>query len=147
MVIENERTAWREVVMTPDANREDLTHGLEVIETTVSAPLPAYRTTRRRTVSRRGVIWLGQTCNLQCAFCYFRRRVADRAHPEHTFLPLAKAKQICKTLVEVYGNTAVDLEGGEPTIYPAILELIAYCVELWVWWRPSSRAKISSPST
>ena len=34
-------------------------------------------------------------------------------HPEHAFMPIEKAKKICRTLVEVYGNTSIDIEGGE----------------------------------
>jgi uncharacterized Fe-S cluster-containing radical SAM superfamily protein len=78
-------------------------------------------------LTRRGVIWLGQTCNLNCHFCYFLNRIKNRGHPEHPFMSLAKAKNICRTLVESYGNSAVDIQGGEPTIYPEILELVAYC--------------------
>jgi pyruvate-formate lyase-activating enzyme len=94
------------------------------------APLPEYASTAARSVSRRGVIWLGQTCNLHCTFCYFIDRIHDNKHPEHAFMPLDKAKRICRTLVDVYGNTAVDIEGGEPTLYPQIMELLAYCREI-----------------
>lgn len=88
---------------------------------------PALRTTQRRTLTRRGVIWLGQTCNLRCYFCYFLNRISNAHHPEHPFMSLEKCKTICRTLREAYGNTAVDIQGGEPTIYPEILELIRYC--------------------
>jgi len=86
--------------------------------------------TKKRVLTQRGVIWLGQTCNLRCYFCYFRNRVADGAHPEHPFMSLDKAKEICRTLRYVYGNTSVDLQGGEPTIYPHILELVGYCRDI-----------------
>ena len=33
--------------------------------------------------SRRGILWLGQTCNLRCQFCYFLDRIEDENHPEH----------------------------------------------------------------
>lgn len=87
------------------------------------------RTLEKR-LTRRGVIWLGQTCNLRCRFCYFIDRVADRAHPEHSFMSLEKAKKICRTLVDFYGNNAVDLQGGEPTLYKEIFELAAFCNEI-----------------
>ena len=76
------------------------------------------------------MIWLGQTCNLRCYFCYFADRIASAEHPEHQFMSLEKAKGICKTLVEVYGNNSIDIEGGEPTIYPHIYELLEYCNEI-----------------
>lgn len=99
----------------------------ELSHTESAAPLPRYESTTTRSVSRRAVIWLGQTCNLHCSFCYFIDRIHDNKHPEHPFMPLEKAKRICRTLAETYGNTAIDIEGGEPSIYPYILELLSYC--------------------
>ena len=32
--------------------------------------------------------------------------------------------------MEVYGNTSIDIEGGEPTLYPEIFELVSYCVRI-----------------
>ncbi len=81
------------------------------------------QTTTRRTLTRRGVLWLGQTCNLRCYFCYFLNRISDAHHPEHPFMSLEKATEICDTLRTVYHNTAIDIQGGEPTIYPDILPL------------------------
>lgn len=75
-------------------------------------------------------MWLGQTCNLRCYFCYFSDRIVAGEHPEHPFMPLGKAKEICKTLVEVYGNNSIDIQGGEPTIYPHIEDLLLYCNEI-----------------
>lgn len=86
--------------------------------------------TRKRVLSRRGVLWLGQTCNLRCYFCYFLNRIGDARHPEHPFMTLEKAKQICHTLRYHYGDTAIDIQGGEPTIHPDILELVRYCREI-----------------
>jgi pyruvate-formate lyase-activating enzyme len=45
-------------------------------------------------------------------------------------MSLEKAKQICTTLRYVYGNRAIDIQGGEPTIYPQIFELIKFCAEI-----------------
>jgi len=98
-----------------------------------SAGARALPRTRRRILTRRGVIWLGQTCNLRCYFCYFVDRIKDAHHPEHPFMSLEKAKEICKTLREFYGCTSVDIQGGEPTIHPHILDLIAYCREIGLY--------------
>ncbi|MFW6307711.1 MAG: hypothetical protein ACOC08_03620 [Campylobacterales bacterium] len=73
-------------------------------------------TTKDRSITKRGVLWLGQTCNLKCFFCYFIDKIADKEHPEHAFMTLEKAKKICHTLRYVYGNRAIDIQGGEPTI-------------------------------
>lgn len=102
---------------------------------TPETPMPPHRargfkTTTRRVLTKRGVMWLGQTCNLRCYFCYFIDRIEDHKHPEHAFMSLEKAKQICKTLRFFYGNHAIDIQGGEPTIHKEILELIRYCREI-----------------
>lgn len=75
-------------------------------------------------------MWLGQTCNLRCHFCYFLDRIEDGEHPEHAFMSIEKAKALCKTLVDFYGNDAIDIQGGEPTIYRHIYELVAYCRQI-----------------
>ncbi|MDX9974183.1 MAG: radical SAM protein [FCB group bacterium] len=89
--------------------------------------------TKKRTLTKRGVMWLGQTCNQRCYFCYFLNRIANAHHPEHPFMDIKKAKDMCRTLREFYGNTSIDIQGGEPTIYPEILELIRYCKEIGLY--------------
>ena len=95
-----------------------------------AAAPPPYVLTRNRAITRRGVLWLGQTCNLRCHFCYFLTRIADQDHPEHAFMSLAKARAICTTLVKHYGNNAIDIQGGEPTLFKDIVELVAHCREI-----------------
>jgi pyruvate-formate lyase-activating enzyme len=89
--------------------------------------------TKKRVLTRRGVIWLGQTCNQRCYFCYFINRIEDHKHPEHAFMSLDKAKKICHTLRYFYGNTAIDIQGGEPTLYHGIKELVHYCREIGLY--------------
>ncbi|MCC6485915.1 MAG: hypothetical protein IT364_00310, partial [Candidatus Hydrogenedentes bacterium] len=38
--------------------------------------------TTKRVLTKRAVMWLGQTCNLRCYFCYFLNRIDDAHHPE-----------------------------------------------------------------
>jgi len=45
-------------------------------------------------------------------------------------MSLDKCKELCRILREYYGNTSIDIQGGEPTIHPDILELIAYCRDI-----------------
>jgi sulfatase maturation enzyme AslB (radical SAM superfamily) len=104
-----------------------LARALELARTDRPAPRRALERTRRRTLTRRGVMWLGQTCNLRCHFCYFLDRIEDAEHPEHPFMSLDKARAICTTLREFYGNTAIDIQGGEPTLWPGILDLVRHC--------------------
>jgi molybdenum cofactor biosynthesis enzyme MoaA len=103
---------------------------LELAATDSPAPKPAYVPAQGRKITRRGVMWLGQTCNLRCHFCYFIDRIEDDSHPEHAFMSLEKAEEICRTLVEYYGNNAVDIQGGEPTLWPGIYDLVSYCAEI-----------------
>lgn len=89
-----------------------------------------YRETSARKITRRGILWLGQTCNLRCHFCYFLDRIQNMEHAEHAFMSLDKARQICRTLVDYYGNNSIDIQGGEPTLYPPIYDLVEYCAEI-----------------
>ncbi|HYD64514.1 radical SAM protein [Azospirillum sp.] len=87
----------------------------------------SFRKTTKRVLTRRGVLWLGQTCNIRCHFCYFLDRIANKDHPEHAFMPFDKAKAICDTLRFTYGNNAIDIQGGEPTLYKPIYDLVSHC--------------------
>jgi len=83
-----------------------------------------------RTLTKRAVVWIGQTCNLRCYFCYFLNRITDPTHPEHDFMSKDKLKKLFYTLRHTYGCTSIDIQGGEPTIYPQMLELVKYCREI-----------------
>jgi molybdenum cofactor biosynthesis enzyme MoaA len=107
-----------------------LEQALALAATASPAPKPVYVNSRDRKITRRGILWLGQTCNLRCHFCYFLDRIEDDQHAEHAFMSLDKAKQICRTLVDFYGNNSIDLQGGEPTLWPQIYELVNYCAEI-----------------
>lgn len=107
-----------------------LERALALAVTATPGARPRYLPSRARKITRRGILWLGQTCNLRCHFCYFLDRIENAAHPEHAFMSLEKARAICRTLVEYYGNNSVDIQGGEPTLWPEIFDLIAYCAEI-----------------
>lgn len=89
--------------------------------------IPEYKKSKKRVLTKRGVLWLGQTCNLRCRFCYFIDRVTEKTHPEHAFMSIEKAEKICDTLAGFYKNRAIDIQGGEPTIYPHIHKLVTHC--------------------
>lgn len=107
-----------------------LDEALALALTDAPGPTPVYRRSDARKITRRGILWLGQTCNLRCHFCYFLDRIENEQHAEHHFMSLDKAKAICQTLVDYYGNNSIDIQGGEPTLYPHIFELVAYCTEI-----------------
>ncbi len=92
-----------------------------------SEQTPDFVKSNNRVITRRGVMWLGQTCNIRCHFCYFLDRINSTDHPEHPFMSLEKAKHICSTLVDFYGNNAIDIQGGEPTLFRHINELVHHC--------------------
>jgi MoaA/NifB/PqqE/SkfB family radical SAM enzyme len=91
---------------------------------------PRYFESRARKITRRGILWLGQTCNLRCEFCYFLDRITNDSHPEHAFMTLEKAKEICRILAQQYGNNSIDIQGGEPTLWSPIYDLVAYCASI-----------------
>ncbi|MBF0566005.1 MAG: radical SAM protein [Nitrospirae bacterium] len=80
--------------------------------------------TRHRQLTRRAVLYTGYPCNVRCVFCYY------------TYFPSKEWHSIeeCKRDAHVYrfgyDNEWVDITGGEPTIYPQILELLDYCGEI-----------------
>lgn len=115
--------------MTRDAG-SFLEQALALAVAEAAAAKPVYVPSRARKLTRRGILWLGQTCNLRCQFCYFLDRIEDENHPEHPFMTLEKAKEICRTLVDYYGNNSIDIQGGEPTLWPFIYDLVAYCAEI-----------------
>ncbi len=92
-----------------------------------SEQTPDFVRSKNRVITRRGVMWLGQTCNIRCHFCYFLDRINSTDHPEHPFMTLEKAKHICTTLVDFYDNNAIDIQGGEPTLFRHINELVHHC--------------------
>lgn len=101
-----------------------------LIDSTIAPGVRDYAVTTRRELTRRGVLWLGQTCNIRCHFCYFLDRINDREHLEHPFMDIAKSKAICDTLRFVYDNNAIDIQGGEPTLYKPIHELLSHCRDI-----------------
>jgi MoaA/NifB/PqqE/SkfB family radical SAM enzyme len=107
-----------------------LEQALALAVTINPASKPVYANSQVRKINRRGILWLGQTCNLRCHFCYFLDRIEDENHAEHAFMSLEKAKQICSTLVDHYGNNSIDIQGGEPTLWPHIYDLVSFCAEI-----------------
>lgn len=89
-----------------------------------------YVLTNYRALCRRATLWIGQVCNQRCKFCYYAKILDDKTHPENGFMSLDKIEKICKTLVDKYNNNAVDIEGGEPTIYKDAIPMVKYCSEI-----------------
>ena len=75
----------------------------------------------KRELTRRGVLYVGRACDLDCIFCYYKHGQLKK------FRPLQGLEQECDIFNKFYGNTHVDITGGEPTIYPKITELVKHC--------------------
>jgi len=75
-----------------------------------------------RRMSRRTVIYPTMICNLKCPFCYYRF-LQNKIH-----VPFEMMKVKIDTLEDYYIE-AVDITGGEPTVYPHLKELVSYCKE------------------
>jgi MoaA/NifB/PqqE/SkfB family radical SAM enzyme len=82
-----------------------------------------------RTLTRRGVLYVGYPCNIRCRFCYY-------AHSDNReWHPIEECKRDATLYRQEYGNECVDITGGEPTVYPRIFELLDHCGEIGL--RPS----------
>ncbi len=78
--------------------------------------------TTSRELTRRGVLWLGLACDVRCKFCY-DELVASR---EKAWMPLGEATRLLDKFRSFYGNQYVDFMGGEPTLHPRVLDIVAH---------------------
>ena len=76
-----------------------------------------------REITRRGVLYTGYVCDLNCVFCYYR-------FEKKTLHPLELMKKEAHALRYKYDCEFVDITGGEPTIHPEIIEFVRYCKEI-----------------
>src|SRR5580700_527096 len=91
----------------------------------VMEPLPV-AWSRGRHLTRRGVLWLGLRCDVRCKFCY------DEHVPvsEKAWLGLDEAVKALEKFRFFYRNEFVDFMGGEPTLHPAILEIVGHAASI-----------------
>jgi pyruvate-formate lyase-activating enzyme len=87
---------------------------------TTTRPAIEWATTRETT--RRGVLWLGLACDVRCKFCY-DELVASR---EKAWMPVEEATALLDKFRFFYGNQYVDFMGGEPTLHPRVLDIVAH---------------------
>ncbi len=80
-------------------------------------------------ITTRAVLYVGYGCNLNCRFCYYH--FSNKKIWKNIFL----AKIEALIYRGIFGNDRVDITGGEPTIYPYILELVRFCKKIGL--RPS----------
>lgn len=78
------------------------------------------------TPTRRGVLWLGLHCNVQCEFCYDERLPRSRKE----WVDVDAIKTALTKFRRFYANEHVDFMGGEPTLHPHIVEVIEHCAAI-----------------
>jgi organic radical activating enzyme len=74
-----------------------------------------------RQLTDRGVLYTGFACNANCVFCYYAQT------KDKTWFPIGELRKKIITYRDLYRNKEVDITGGEPTIYPDIVELLKFC--------------------
>lgn len=79
------------------------------------------RTTTKRRLTKRAVLYVGYPCNIKCVFCYYAYTPSKEWHT------LEECTNDATLYRKKYGNEWVDITGGEPTIYPHIFELLDHC--------------------
>jgi GT2 family glycosyltransferase/pyruvate-formate lyase-activating enzyme len=89
-------------------------------------PRPALAVPETPRLTRRGVLWLGLRCDVRCKFCYDELVPASRKG----WLPAGDAVAALDKFRAFYGNDAVDFMGGEPTLHPAILDIVAHAAAI-----------------
>ncbi|GAA0401256.1 radical SAM protein [Micromonospora gifhornensis] len=90
-----------------------------------SAPLATDWTTQRQ-ITRRGVLWLGLTCDVRCKFCY-DEKVSLNAK---AWMPPTEARAAIDKFRYFYHNEFVDFMGGEPTLHPNALEIVRHAADI-----------------
>jgi pyruvate-formate lyase-activating enzyme len=90
----------------------------------ISTPPVAWSTERQ--ITRRGVLWLGLTCDVRCKFCY-DELVASQ---EKAWMPVDEATRALDKFRRFYGNEYVDFMGGEPTLHPKAIQIVAHAAEI-----------------
>lgn len=81
---------------------------------------------RERQLTRRGVLWLGLKCDVRCKMCY-DELVSTR---EKAWMPYPEVVTALDRFRQVYRNEFVDLMGGEPTLHPNVLDIVAYAASI-----------------
>lgn len=87
---------------------------------------PPVAWSRERHLTRRGVMWLGLRCDVRCKFCYDEHVPASKK----TWLGLDEAITALDKFRFYYRNEYVDFMGGEPTLHPAILEIVGHAASI-----------------
>lgn len=80
----------------------------------------------KREITKRAVLWLGLVCDVKCIFCYdakINKSARKWLLYENALMALEKFKRY-------YDCCFVDFMGGEPTIYPHIINLVKHSSDI-----------------
>lgn len=77
-------------------------------------------------ITRRAVIYTGFKCNLKCVFCMYGIGNDAPSDVPKEWVDLSTVKERMYWASRNFGNEWADVTGGEPTIYPHIMELMQY---------------------
>ena len=72
-------------------------------------------------ITKRAVLYIGYSCNIRCKFCYYRYK------PKKNWKKIKIAQAEASVYRKVFDNDRVDITGGEPTVYPKIIQLVKHC--------------------
>lgn len=79
-----------------------------------------------RQLTRRAVLWLGLRCDVRCKFCY-DELVASR---DKGWLPADESCALMDKFRRFYRNEFVDFMGGEPTLHPQAIQIVAHAARI-----------------
>src|ERR1044071_1187405 len=98
------------------------------IERRIPGKYPVYWT-KERSITRRGVVWVGHACDIKCVFCY-RDGLDPQRKRWKPFDGPGGVKEEVTRFRYTYNDQYVDFMGGEPTRYPHIYDLTEYCARI-----------------
>jgi sulfatase maturation enzyme AslB (radical SAM superfamily) len=87
---------------------------------------PPIQWSTRRQLTRRGVLWLGLRCDVRCKFCYDELVTSNLK----AWMLLDEAVQALNKFRSFYHNEFVDLMGGEPTLHPQAVDIVAHAARI-----------------
>lgn len=76
-------------------------------------------------LSKRGVLYISNICQLRCRFCVFLHQINKNPNPDLRSIKMAILK-----LKNHYKLTHIDLAGAEPTLHKDIKEILNFCKEV-----------------
>lgn len=72
--------------------------------------------------THRAIQYVGYACDIHCKFCMYGGDLA----PMKGWRDLTELKQECFAHARIWGDSHADISGGEPSIYPHLMDLLDY---------------------